>query len=232
MAKFERLGPRAPAAIEATPRTEGDRLRRVPRLARSPLRRLAAWLGSRPSEPLFVADPRARIFLLSLAILFFELLCIRWIPAYVRYLSYFNTFNLLASCLGIGLGMLAARRRGFWFLPFPLLVPLERLLLDQPLARYVLASGLAFAPVFLANVIFSNAFRDAEQADVAFACNLLGIMVGGRLEYLSLLLGHHLLLPSIGCSLSAMLLRQGRLELSWLPGVAGGGERSSVRSAS
>ena len=37
--------------------------------------------------------------------LFFELLCIRWIPSYVRYLSYFNTFLVLASFLGIGLGI-------------------------------------------------------------------------------------------------------------------------------
>src|SRR5438094_848271 len=74
------------------------------------------------SKRLFVTDPRVRIFLLSFAMLFFELLCIRWIPSYVRYLSYFNNFILLASFLGIGLGMLAARRQRFWFPPFPLLV--------------------------------------------------------------------------------------------------------------
>jgi hypothetical protein len=39
---------------------------------------------------------RTRIFLLSFTLLFFELLCIRWIPAYVRYLSYFTNFILLA----------------------------------------------------------------------------------------------------------------------------------------
>jgi len=54
--------------------------------------------------------------------LFFELLCIRWIPSYIRYLSYFNNFILMASFLGIGLGMLSARRKNFWFLPFPLLL--------------------------------------------------------------------------------------------------------------
>src|SRR3989441_942229 len=74
------------------------------------------------SKRLFVTDPRVRIFLLSFAMLFFELLCIRWIPSYVRYLSYFNNFILMASFLGIGLGMLSARRKNFWFLPFPLLV--------------------------------------------------------------------------------------------------------------
>src|SRR6266699_2154989 len=74
-----------------------------------------------PEHP-FIADKRARIFLISFTMLFFELLCIRWIPSYVRYLSYFNNFILLASFLGIGLGMLAARRKRFWFPPFPLLV--------------------------------------------------------------------------------------------------------------
>src|SRR5919199_6315143 len=66
--------------------------------------------------------PRLRIFLVSSTLLFFELLCIRWIPSYVRYLSYFNNFILLASFLGMGLGILAARRQCFWFPPFPLML--------------------------------------------------------------------------------------------------------------
>src|SRR5215471_21824208 len=76
-----------------------------------------------PAHP-FIVEKRARTFLVSFTILFFELLCIRWIPSYVRYLSYFNNFLLLASFLGIGLGMLSARRQRFWFPPFPLLVAL------------------------------------------------------------------------------------------------------------
>jgi len=88
--------------------------------------RIWSWLSSwlrvdTPKQP-FIADPRARIFLVSFAMLFFELLCIRWVPSYVRYLSYFNNFILMASFLGIGLGMLSARRKNFWFLPFPLLL--------------------------------------------------------------------------------------------------------------
>jgi hypothetical protein len=76
-----------------------------------------------PAHP-FITDKRARTFFVSFTILFFELLCIRWIPSYVRYLSYFNNFLLLASFLGIGLGMLSARRKRFWFPPFPVLVAL------------------------------------------------------------------------------------------------------------
>jgi hypothetical protein len=83
---------------------------------------LWSWLrADEPKQP-FIADLRARTFLVSFTILFFELLCIRWVPSYVRYLSYFNNFVLLASFLGIGLGMLSARRQRFWFPPFPLMV--------------------------------------------------------------------------------------------------------------
>lgn len=74
------------------------------------------------SKHMLITNPRIRILLLAFAMLFFELICIRWIPSYVRYLSYFTNFLLLASILGIGLGMLTARRKGFWFLPFPLMV--------------------------------------------------------------------------------------------------------------
>jgi Spermine/spermidine synthase domain len=81
-----------------------------------------SWLRDETPKKLFINDPRTRIFLVSFSMLFFELLCIRWVPSYVRYLSYFNNFILLASFLGIGLGMLTARRQRFWYPPFPLLV--------------------------------------------------------------------------------------------------------------
>ncbi|MEY2548245.1 MAG: hypothetical protein QOD64_827, partial [Verrucomicrobiota bacterium] len=73
-------------------------------------------------EQLWITGVRTRIFLVSFTLLFFELLCIRWIPAYVRYLSYFTNFILLASFLGMGLGILVARRPNFRFPPFPFLV--------------------------------------------------------------------------------------------------------------
>src|SRR5947199_3946211 len=54
---------------------------------------------------------RWNLFLCSFTILFIELVCIRWIPAYVRALGFFTNFVLLGSFLGIGLGILHARRR-------------------------------------------------------------------------------------------------------------------------
>ncbi len=111
-------------------------------------------------------------------------------------------FAILASVLLAVLlnARFAVRRIWIWYsmlfgmLALNLAVRPETLLLSNALLRYVVASCLVFAPVFLANVIFSNSFRDAEMADVAFASNLLGIMFGGMLEYFSMLLGYHLLL--------------------------------------
>src|SRR3982750_233303 len=68
-----------------------------------------------------ITGVRTRIFLVSFTLLFFELLCIRWIPAYVRYLSYFTNFILLASFLGMGLGILAGRTP-FRFPSFPVML--------------------------------------------------------------------------------------------------------------
>jgi hypothetical protein len=74
------------------------------------------------------------------------------------------------------------------------LLPPESLLIDPPWLRYALAAALAFAPVFFANLVFSYSFRDTKTADMAFASNLLGAMVGGALEYLALLTGYRALL--------------------------------------
>ena len=96
----------------------------------------------------------------------------------------------------------------FGMLVLNLVVRPEALLLQNAIVRYVIASSLIFAPVFLANVIFSNSFRETELADVAFASNLLGIMVGGMLEYFSMLVGYHMLLVAvIAFYFLAMMLR-------------------------
>jgi SAM-dependent methyltransferase len=73
-------------------------------------------------------------------------------------------------------------------------LPPESLLIDPPALRYTLAAALAFAPVFFANLVFSYSFRDTRTADMAFASNLLGAMVGGAMEYLALITGYSALL--------------------------------------
>jgi len=86
------------------------------------------------------------------------------------------------------------------------LLPPESLLINPPELRYVIAVVLAFAPVFCANLIFSHSFRDTRTADMAFASNLLGAMVGGALEYLALITGYQALL----------LVVAGLYALAWL----------------
>jgi hypothetical protein len=60
--------------------------------------------------------------------------------------------------------------------------------------RFFAATALAFAPIFFANLIFSNRFRDVGSSTTAFAVNLLGAMVGGLLEYATLIVGYRALL--------------------------------------
>lgn len=74
------------------------------------------------------------------------------------------------------------------------LLPPQQLLIDPPALRYVVAGALAFAPILLANLVFAHSFRETSMADMSFASNLLGAMVGGTLEYLALLTGYQSLL--------------------------------------
>ncbi len=74
------------------------------------------------------------------------------------------------------------------------LVPQEWLL-DLPMVpRFLAASALAFAPVFLANLVFAQRFSNVDTSNTAFAANLLGAMVGGTLEYIALITGYRFLL--------------------------------------
>jgi hypothetical protein len=78
------------------------------------------------------------------------------------------------------------------------LVPQDPLLTLPVVARFFAGSALAFAPIFFANLVFAQRFSDVQNSGTAFAVNLLGAMVGGALEYLSLITGYHVLLIVIG----------------------------------
>ena len=92
------------------------------------------------------------------------------------------------------------------------LVPNAALLgLPVPL-RLVAAVVLAFAPIFFANLLFTSRFKDAANPTAAFAANLFGAMVGGTLEYLSLVLGYqYLLVVAAVLYLAAVLIGQRHL---------------------
>ncbi|MDH2429514.1 spermidine synthase [Sphaerisporangium sp. TRM90804] len=74
------------------------------------------------------------------------------------------------------------------------LVPNSWLLgLPLPL-RGVCAVVVAFLPIFAANVVFAKRFAQTADGTVAFGANLLGAILGGCLEYLSLVIGYQGLL--------------------------------------
>ena len=73
-------------------------------------------------------------------------------------------------------------------------VPQESLLGLPVIPRFLAGSALAFAPVFLANLVFAQRFSGVEATGTAFAANLLGAMVGGTLEYIALITGYRFLL--------------------------------------
>jgi spermidine synthase len=85
--------------------------------------------------------------------------------------------RLLYGVLFVGLGLA-------WAIP-------PRLLLELPVGgRFVAATLLAFAPIFAANLVFVERFKRADSSTTAFGANLLGAMVGGVLEYASLIVGY------------------------------------------
>lgn len=88
------------------------------------------------------------------------------------------------------------------------LVPQADLLGLPPASRFVAAVTLAFTPVFLANLVFAQRFKDVARSTVAFGANLLGAMVGGVLEYAALITGYRALLFLVaGAYVAAFLLR-------------------------
>jgi SAM-dependent methyltransferase len=95
-------------------------------------------------------------------------------------------------------------------------------LLGLPLVpRFLAAVGVAFAPITIANLVFAERFRDVGSSTIAFGANLLGAMVGGVLEYLSLIVGYRSLLLLVA-ALYGLAFLTGR---SHLAPTEGGGER-------
>jgi hypothetical protein len=95
----------------------------------------------------------------------------------------------------------------FGSIALAIVLPPASLLIEPQWLRYVIAATLAFAPIFFANLVFSYSFRDTKAADMAFASNLLGAVVGGAVEYVALLSGYGWLLVVVaGLYAAAWLL--------------------------
>jgi hypothetical protein len=76
-------------------------------------------------------------------------------------------------------------------------VPTDVLLGLSPAPRFVAAVIVSFFPIFVANLIFAGRFAGAAEPTAAFGANVLGAMVGGTLEYLSLTMGYRALLAVV-----------------------------------
>jgi len=63
-----------------------------------------------------------------------------------------------------------------------------------------------FSPVFCAGLLFSSSFKRSESAAIDFGANLLGAMIGGVGEYLSLLEGYRFLLILVAAFYLAAVL--------------------------
>jgi spermidine synthase len=73
-------------------------------------------------------------------------------------------------------------------------VPLEQLLGVGRTLQNVLSCAITFAPIFFASIVFAIYFRDVPDADIAMGSNIAGVVLGGVLEYLSLVIGYEWLL--------------------------------------
>jgi hypothetical protein len=120
-----------------------------------------------------------------------------------------NSLVFLGILVAVYLAIEVARRIELgpsWRLYAMLLVALGVAWVVQPglllqlsiIPRFLVATAVAFVPVFLANLVFARRFRDVAASNVAFGANLLGAMVGGALEYASLVTGYRALLILVG----------------------------------
>jgi SAM-dependent methyltransferase len=126
---------------------------------------------------------------------------------------------LLSVLLAIEVSQRVRWRRPVWLyaglagaLVVAWVVPGHALLALPVVPRFALAAAIAFAPIFIANLIFAHRFRDVGSSTAAFGANLLGAIAGGLLEYSALLFGYRSLLLGVS-ALYALAFVFGRAHL-------------------
>jgi hypothetical protein len=107
-------------------------------------------------------------------------------------------------------------------------VPQESLVGLPIVPRFLAGCALAFAPIYLANLIFAQRFSGVETAGAAFAANLLGAMVGGALEYVALITGYRFLLIVIGVFYGLAFLTSRFLSRRGGAGLPGAGVQAAA----
>ena len=110
------------------------------------------------------------------------------------------------------------------------LVPASWLLSLPWAVRLAVAIVVAFLPVFFANVIFAQRFRDVSSSTTAFGANLLGAMLGGVLEYVAIVSGYASLLL-VAAILYGLAFLFGRSKLVADPGPTPAAEPTALTGA-
>jgi hypothetical protein len=88
-------------------------------------------------------------------------------------------------------------------------IPVGRVRFDSRAAESLFYGVLVFSPVFCAGLLFSSSFKESSSTASDFGANLLGAIVGGVGEYLSLLAGYRFVLILVaGCYVLAMVTRE------------------------
>ena len=91
-------------------------------------------------------------------------------------------------------------------------IPVGRITFGTRALESAFYGTLVFSPVFCAGLLFSSSFKQSASTATDFGTNLLGAMIGGVCEYVSLLAGYQFLLVLVGaCYLAAIATRSSGL---------------------
>jgi SAM-dependent methyltransferase len=118
---------------------------------------------------------------------------------------------VMALASALTAGRVQIRRRGaiaallLGLVALNYFVPVGRVTFDSRAAESLFYGLLVFSPVFCAGLLFSSSFARSSSTATDFGANLLGAIVGGVGEYLSLLAGYQFLLILVAaCYLAAI----------------------------
>ena len=89
-------------------------------------------------------------------------------------------------------------------------VPVGTIAIESRMLESLVYSMLVFSPIFCAGLLFGSSIRRSPDVTVDYGANLLGAMVGGVAEYLSLVMGFGFLLVLVGAFyVGAIAVRRG-----------------------
>jgi len=96
-------------------------------------------------------------------------------------------------------------------------IPIGRVALNSRAAESVFYALLMFSPILCAGLLFGSAIKHSTSLARDYGTNLLGAMVGGVAEYLSLATGFRFLLLVVAAFYVAAVLARKRVSPAFLP---------------